>query len=311
MAFDARFARMVASLTRSRTRRFMSGQATDAVLVSLRGLSGKAEVCADARAWPALVLALRDADPQEARDLVSILLAEPLAALERIIPGLTVSGVRLGRSDPAGIWVRTGEFEFGLQGMDEVMAQQVCGAMAKQPPASPGHIAELRLPARITLFSRLLSVNKWRGLEPADVVLGSVELQHGSRLQGRVTFGLGITMQAKANIDLRASSATLSEDLEMMEEDEESDAPPLNEVGELNVPVSFELDSARISLNELAAIGAGSVIELQTIVKDASVRLVCMGQVVGSGKLVVIGDHLGVRVERMGTSGLERAWSRE
>jgi type III secretion protein Q len=301
---------MVTSLTRSRVARFTSDRAADAILVSLSGLSGKVDVCVDAGAWPTLSLALRDSDSLQARDLVSILLAKPLAALERIIPGLTVSAVRLGTSERGIVWVRAGEFEFGLQGMDEAMAQQIAAALGHQPPASSGRLAKLRLPARVTLFSRLLSINKWRGLTPGDVVLGSVELQHGSRFQGRVTFGLGITMQAKANIDLSSSSASLAENLEMEEGEETADAPPLGEVGELNVPVSFELDSARISLNELAAIGPGSVIELQTVVKDASVRLVCMGQVVGSGKLVVIGDHLGVRVERMGASGLERAWSR-
>jgi type III secretion protein Q len=71
-------------------------------------------------------------------------------------------------------------------------------------------------------------------------------------------------------------------------------------IGGLNVPVSFEIDSARVSLDDLAAFDAGSVITLDAPLQDALVRLVCFGQVVGTGRLVAVGDCLGVRVERMG-----------
>ena len=117
-------------------------------------------------------------------------------------------------------------------------------------------------------------------------------------------------MQSAAEIDLDTATVHVADTPATVAEDLQAAGPPLGAIGELNVPVAFEIDSARIGLDELAAIGPGSVIELQASALDATVQLLCLGQVIGLGQLVVIGDRLGVRVERMGVGALDRVWSR-
>ena len=82
-----------------------------------------------------------------------------------------------------------------------------------------------------------------------------------------------------------------------------SSATPLeSNVAELEVPVHFEIDSAALSLAQLASLRPGYVINLSLPVDEAEIRLVACGQLVGRGKLVVIGDCLGVQIDHI-TSG--------
>ncbi|HVE09071.1 MAG TPA: type III secretion system cytoplasmic ring protein SctQ [Paraburkholderia sp.] len=75
------------------------------------------------------------------------------------------------------------------------------------------------------------------------------------------------------------------------------------DIGMLDLPVQFELDSVALPLAELAALRPGYVIELAAPVLDTPVRLVTHGQTVGFGEIVAIGEHLGVRITRMAYAG--------
>jgi len=80
----------------------------------------------------------------------------------------------------------------------------------------------------------------------------------------------------------------------------ESLAPSLStSVAELEVPVHFELDSTALTLAQLASLQPGYVIELAIPVQHAEIRLVACGQIIGRGKLVVIGDCLGIQLETL------------
>jgi type III secretion protein Q len=79
-------------------------------------------------------------------------------------------------------------------------------------------------------------------------------------------------------------------------ETETAAAPTLDE---LQLPIVFELDTARISLAALADMRPGYAVELDVPLREATVRLVCHGQTLGQGQLVAIGDQLGVRITRM------------
>jgi type III secretion protein Q len=310
VAFDRRFLPWIGTLVPGASARLGRGEDGPAVLVTLRCLHGEATLSADARAWPALALAAADTDAQQARDVVAILLAQALAVLQPWLPGVAVQAVRLGRSGTQVLRLKTAAFELGLHALDAALADHLAESFGRLPGASAGHLRPLRLPVRVGLFTREMSVQHWRSLEPGDVVLGAHRPAPGQRLGGRITFGLGITMQAAAEIDLDTATAHVSDTPQPVAEDLQSAGPPLGAIGELNVPVAFEIDSARVNLDALAAIGPGSVIELQAAAMDATVQLVCLGQVVGHGQLVVIGDRLGVRIVRMGVAALERAWSR-
>ncbi|WP_233836500.1 type III secretion system cytoplasmic ring protein SctQ [Paraburkholderia sp. ZP32-5] len=70
-------------------------------------------------------------------------------------------------------------------------------------------------------------------------------------------------------------------------------------IGELELPLQFEIDTVAMPLAQLAALRPGYVIELRTPVKDARIRLVAHGQTIGHGELVSLGEHLGIRILQM------------
>jgi type III secretion protein Q len=118
-------------------------------------------------------------------------------------------------------------------------------------------------------------------------------------------YGIGITMQARTEIDFSEQTVTVSGEAAFVAEATESTAPdsPLRPEGlsDLMLPVAFEIDTAALSLAELGSIRPGYVVELAVPLLEATVRLVCHGQTIGSGQLVAIGDQLGVRINRMTT----------
>ena len=79
------------------------------------------------------------------------------------------------------------------------------------------------------------------------------------------------------------------------------DAQVLNSLGELDIPLRFELETVAVPLADLEAIQPGYVIELSTPLEMAQLRLVAYGQVIGHAELVVVGDKLGARITRLVT----------
>lgn len=67
----------------------------------------------------------------------------------------------------------------------------------------------------------------------------------------------------------------------------------------LDVPVQFEVATVTLPLARLSALSPGHVIELPQTPRDAQVRLLAYGQIVGYGELVTIGEHMGVRIVHM------------
>ncbi|NOK45584.1 YscQ/HrcQ family type III secretion apparatus protein [Burkholderia thailandensis] len=76
-------------------------------------------------------------------------------------------------------------------------------------------------------------------------------------------------------------------------------APEPADLGDVELPVHVELDTLSLSIAELAALRPGYVLELPLAARDAPVRLVAYGQMIGGGRLVAVGAHLGVRIDRM------------
>ncbi|WP_025597661.1 type III secretion system cytoplasmic ring protein SctQ [Burkholderia sp. WSM2230] len=70
-------------------------------------------------------------------------------------------------------------------------------------------------------------------------------------------------------------------------------------IGELDLPVQFEVDTVALPLSQLYALRPGYVLELPTPVAEAQLKLVTHGQTIGYGELVTVGDHLGIRILRM------------
>ncbi|MFM0219064.1 MULTISPECIES: type III secretion system cytoplasmic ring protein SctQ [Paraburkholderia] len=88
------------------------------------------------------------------------------------------------------------------------------------------------------------------------------------------------------------------------EEEAEAEAAPFTltsplDIGELDLPVQFEIDTLALPLSQVAALRRGYVIELDTPVTDARIKLVAHGQTIGHGELVSVGEHLGIRITGM------------
>lgn len=300
MAFDRRFPVWIDALLGAAGTRIAYGEQPAGVAITLANDQGLLELCGDAAAWPALEMAARLSDQALARGVAEAILAAPLSALDKAMPGLSVQ--RVGMRSPGGrhIELRHGDVRVGLTSLDEGMANHLAHTVRSAVRANPAHFRRLRIPASLGLFVRDLTLANLNSLAPGDIVVAGESHAGAKHLRSRLSFGLGITMQATTTVDIDASTATLTERPRLIEDDTDAAQPPLDAIADLSVPVAFEIDSARVSLDELAAFGEGSVIELEVPVREATVRLVCFGQVVGTGQLVVVGERLGVRIGRMG-----------
>ena len=70
-------------------------------------------------------------------------------------------------------------------------------------------------------------------------------------------------------------------------------------LGDLELPVRFELETVSMPLAELEAVEPGYVIEFAMPVEQARLRLVSCGQVIGYADLVAISGRLGARITRL------------
>ncbi|MFL9864606.1 type III secretion system cytoplasmic ring protein SctQ [Paraburkholderia fungorum] len=190
-------------------------------------------------------------------------------------------------------------------------------ARAGQSVARRARLADCLIPGRAVLGSRRLPVETLRALMPGDVLLrslvsGLLPLAADTALPAGATaiaaWGTpGLTrLHAPVTIDGRMLSITkeptMTDELDPVRLDDSlvPDQPenPI-EIGELDLPVQFEVDTVALPLSQLYALRPGYVLELPTPVAEAQLKLVTHGQTIGYGELVTVGEHLGVRILRM------------
>jgi type III secretion protein Q len=283
---------------------------TELLSLDIRCAYGSADLALDPAQWPALQMAVNLSDAGFARDVTDALLAPLARHFAPLLPGVKVHAVRRYPSQAVAACalpcVRHAQGEVSLVRLDSPLAAHL-GALLRDGVAPDlRRLSALRVPMRITLFERPVRRQRLRGLATGDVVLCGAARRSGPRWRATLKFGLGITMQAQADLDIDQSQAHLAAPPGLVDEGAAPGAADLPSapagLEDLQLPVAFEIDSARVSLGELASLGEGSVIELDVAVLEASVRLVCHGQTLGLGQLVAVGDQLGVRIVRMGAA---------
>jgi type III secretion protein Q len=307
VGFDGRFPRWLSERVGVAAQVHAARPPTELLSLDLRSAAGRADVALDPAQWPALAMAAALPDAELAREVADALLAPLAARLAPLLPGLRLGAIRrypsAAVSDGGLPALAVGGGQLSLVRLDRALADHL-DALMRDGAASPlGRLAALRVPMRLALFDRPLGQRALHGLAAGDVVLAGAARRAGPRWRVTLKFGLGITMQATADLDLDASRAHLAAPPRLVDEAAMAAplaAPQAQGLEHLQVPVSFEIDSARIALGELASLGEGAVIELDVPLSEASVRLVCHGQTLGIGQLVAIGDQLGVRILRMG-----------
>lgn len=173
------------------------------------------------------------------------------------------------------------------------------------------------IPGRLVLGSRRLPVDTLRALSPGDVLMRSIMSSLSSLVSdavaqvtatavaawgtpGRVRLHVPVAIDG-LNLSI-IKEATMTDELDpaRLNDTLASDATgsPVD-LGELDLPVQFEVDTIALPLSQLCALRPGYVLELQTPVAAAQLKLVTHGQTIGIGELVTVGEHLGVRILKM------------
>ena len=298
IAFDARFQQWLAGAFGQPQlkvqRRLLPDEST---LLEVEAGEGRLHLALDAQQWPALDMALALRSESDACAVATSLLAPWLHPLADALSAPRVvrrrRNVDTRRADTCA-QVTTPAGSLGLLRMDDSLHEHLRHGVSSMPVDPLHTLGSLKLRACLVLLRRELPREVLAGLAAGDIVL-----LDGTQPFPTFTliFGKGIAMQAHAHYDPHADQATLADGPAMTHHGDGAAAEGFND---LQLPVSFEVDTARISLAELASMRPGYVIELERPLKSAVIRLVCQGQTVGQGSLVAVGEQLGIRIARMG-----------
>ena len=163
--------------------------------------------------------------------------------------------------------------------------------------------ASWRLGSVLRIATHALRTDLLRSLCIGDVVLCKEDTDVDN-FKGYLYCGAASGLHWSVAVQISRQKVSLMSQLQTHDGNNDSDldvpGPPLaSHVAALEVPVHFELDNAAMSLAQLSALQPGYVIDLSIPVQDAEIRLVACGQVIGRGRLVVIGDCLGVQIEHV------------
>jgi type III secretion protein Q len=209
-----------------------------------------------------------------------------------------------------------------LNALENLPATQSSGLThaALPHPASSvaGHarFPDCLIPGRAILGARRLPVETLRALMPGDVLLRSLAIGNVAASTGDAhaqsaavaAWGTPGLIRLHASVAIEGQMLTIMKEPTMTDELDpvrldDTLAPPQPEnpidIGELDLPVQFEVDTVALPLSQLYALRPGYVLELPTPVADAQLKLVTHGQTIGYGELVTVGEHLGVRILRM------------
>ncbi|MGU7843996.1 type III secretion system cytoplasmic ring protein SctQ [Burkholderia sp. AW33-5] len=175
----------------------------------------------------------------------------------------------------------------------------------------------LAIPGALIIGVRPLSVDTLNALEAGDVLLRSLFphfdatlLSTGTSvnepLRAVAAWGARAHVRIHATVQVFVQSFVILKECFMSEDVDRASAgldvataDEPTRVGELELPVQFEIDTVSLPIDQLSVLEPGYVIELPVAVKDAQLRLVVHGQTVGYGELVAVGEHLGVRIIQM------------
>ncbi|PQV53156.1 type III secretion protein Q [Paraburkholderia sp. BL21I4N1] len=196
---------------------------------------------------------------------------------------------------------------------------RAASASNDQPPYAA---VQVDVPGSLILGIKRLPVDTLHALEPGDVLLRATfpsldaalpGTSHDpsaprARLRAVAAWGTPGLTRVCAAVEIDGQTLVIVKEPNMSEELDpasadaglaiDDPADPIR-IGELELPVQFEIDTVALPLAQLSALGPGYVLELPVPAADAQLRLVAHGQTIGYGELVTVGEHLGIRIIRM------------
>ncbi|PPU72449.1 MULTISPECIES: type III secretion system cytoplasmic ring protein SctQ [Xanthomonas] len=271
----------------------------DAVRACLQLDSGNLEFCVAAR--DGLALVANEADGEVRVALAGLLMGEPLRSLEPLGLG-EAQLLAFDRcdelSEPAGIGVTVGGIDMIAEAASPALLSALQRAVeALQMPVS-GWPGSLRIPTSLCIGQRSASAGMLQSLRAGDVLLhclASSPLRAGELLWGAPGSG---SMRAAVRLTpqqmILETCPTMHDDLPPP-----NAAQPASDLSSLELPVRLEVDQLALSLSELSALQPGQILELSVPLDQADIRLVVYGQTVGIGRLLAVGEHLGLQILSM------------
>jgi type III secretion system YscQ/HrcQ family protein len=164
--------------------------------------------------------------------------------------------------------------------------------------------ADWRLTCRPVLGRVRLQASDLRGLEPEDVLVVRRAPAASTALECSLTVGDNRRVFGRARVEadgLHVLDVDVNEEMVM-------DDMPLGDGARglapaaIELSVRIELAPWRASLAELDGLAPGAVIDTGEDLRQASVSLWVDRRCIGNGRLVAIGDALGVRIEELALS---------
>jgi type III secretion protein Q len=262
-----------------------------------------------AKNYPALGLVYSDGLDERLRKLAAQALLAP--TLEKLgqwgLSGAYISSIGVSKDEAVQSWytARTNdgqELSFAIAEISEslyAVLRQKLDHIRAEKKIRPA----LTLRSNLILSSRVVRLNILRKLSVGDVLLTDTNTDTQKYANASIYWGAQDGRKLMANCQFMNTSIKLTGEISVTNEiDAQSDeASNLSSdtLGDLDIPVRFELETVAIPLSDLESIKPGYVIELTTPIDRSTIRLISAGQIVGHAELVAVGDRLGARITRM------------
>ncbi len=253
-----------------------------------------------------LALLLNEDDHALRVSIAGILLADRLGALAPL--GLGAAEVIAFERDAEpddchGIGITLGDLDaIALTASAPLLATLRTAVAALAAPAPlPVWLAALRVNTRLRIGERTASAALLQSLRPGDVLLHCTA--SAAATSGEVLWGIAGGAVLRAPVRLNLQQMILEATPTMQHDTFEPEvAQSASNVAELELPVQLEVDQLALSLSTLSGLQPGQILELSVPVDQADIRLVVYGQTIGIGRLVTVGEHLGVQILSMSES---------
>jgi len=188
-----------------------------------------------------------------------------------------------------------------------------------RPNAALGALLDaLPVPLLIRLPGPRLPANELRSLDPGDVFLLGRRADVHARVHlaranddpasgWRATWAEGrIRVDAAITTTIDSTRSDAMTDPAQEEASSEAASPAAEDaIGKLPMCVDFVLGELSIPFADLASLAPGYVFQVAEEIDNAQVRIRVNGRAIGRGRLVAIGDTLGVEIEGWDDDGLQ------
>jgi type III secretion protein Q len=276
-------------------------RAAEAARLQLQFDSGTLELRIAAR--DGLALLLNEADAALRTAIAGVLLSDALRAFVPLGLGAAEVAAFERCADAANcldIGIALGDIDAIAETASPLLLAALHSATAAlaTPSPLPVWLSALRLSTRLRIGQRTAAATLLQSLRPGDVLLHA--LGPAPVRSGELLWGIPGGAVLRAPVRLNPQQMILETAPAMQHDTPESDpSQSTTDVAALELPVQLEVDQLALSLSVLSGLQPGQILELSVPVDQADIRLVVYGQTIGIGRLLAVGEHLGVQILSM------------